>query len=125
MKVDFYYKGALSSYKVFKDLVKKHVQEKIPKYEINYIPVEDEESAKRFRVPGLPTVRFNGRDIEKEKRFLREFNDKDRKYRHSDGREKDYPPEEMVIEAITEYINDSATFHIEVKGAKKGDTPIC
>ena len=125
MKVDFYFKGSIMDFKELKDKLKSMLKVRVPRYEISYIAIETDEDAKKFRVIGIPTIKFNGRDIEKEKRTVREFSSSTRNYTDSSGNPVNFPPDQMIQDAISEYIEDSATFHVEVKGAKKGETPIC
>ncbi len=125
MKIDFYYNGPIQDFKSPKDTLKRLLKELVPNFEINYLLIKDDASAKKFRVPGIPTIKFNGRDIDIERRNERTYSSSSRKYHDKDGHILDSPPEEMILEAIKEYIKDSETFHMEVKGAKKGDTPIC
>ena len=125
MKIDFYYNGSIQDFKPLKATLKRLLKELIPAFEISYLLIEDDASAKKFRVPGIPTIKFNGRDIDTEMRNKREYSSSPRKYHDKVGNILDSPPEEMILEAIKEYIKDSELFHIEVKGAKKGDTPIC
>lgn len=125
MKVEFYYKGKLSDFSELKRRLKELLKSRIPRYEINYIEIKDDSSASRYRVPGIPTIKFNGRDIEESKRFVKDFNCQPRIYIDCSGSESSIPTEALLKQAIQEYIEDSATFHMEVKGKKKGNTPIC
>ena len=125
MKIDFYYNGSIQDFKSLKDTLKKLLKELVPSFEINYLLIKDDASAKKFRVPGIPTIKFNGRDIDTAIRHERTYSSSPRKYHDKAGQILDSPSEEMILAAIKEYVKDSETFHVEVKGAKKGDTPIC
>lgn len=101
MKIEFlYFDGCPSHETAFRYLNEVLKEERI-EAEVQRIKVENNEEAKKLRFLGSPSVRINGKDIDKNAQKLRDYGMRCRVYLTEKGI-LGYPPKKMIRKAILE-----------------------
>jgi glutaredoxin len=99
MEIEFlYFDGCPYHKTAFKHLNEVLKEEKI-EAKVERINVKSNEEAKKLRFLGSPSVRINGKDIDKNAQKLRDYGMKCRVYLTEEGI-LGYPPKEMIRKAI-------------------------
>lgn len=99
MKIDFLYFEGCPSYKIAYKYLKEVLEEEKIDAEIEKIHVSNDELAKKLKFLGSPTIRINGKDIDKSAQELKDFGIKCRIY-FSDGEIMGYPSKEVIRSAL-------------------------
>ncbi len=102
MKIEFLYFEGCPSVQPSLNLLQKILQEAGVDSPVEMIAVESDAKAEALKFPGSPTIRINGKDIDKTHEPGSEgYSQKCRVYDDS-GVLKGIPPEELIRLAITE-----------------------
>jgi hypothetical protein len=99
LKIELYYFGGCPSFQPTLSLLQQVLDEEGVQTTVQTIPVESEESAKKYRFLGSPSLRVDGEDIEPEARTATDFGMKCRIY-DNEGVTGGVPSKSKIREAI-------------------------
>ncbi len=102
MKIEFLYFEGCANYNMALILLRKILKEEGIESPVEMIQVKSDEMAEELEFPGSPTIRINGKDIEKiyQAPLKLGTSQKCRVY-EDNGTLKGVPPEEWICNAIT------------------------
>ncbi len=101
LKIEILYTEGCPSHPNARSLLKEVLRDEGVEAEIEEIEIKDQSMAERFEFIGSPTIRINGRDVEREVEKRKDYGLKCRVYFTEAGL-KGYPPREMIRQALRE-----------------------